>query len=248
MSAGADEPPAAPSLRERGNSAFKNRDFETAEALYSAAIDETSSDADGDAASLLSNRAAARVELGKLDDAIADADSAIARAPTWTKAFYRKSQALRAKGDAAAACAALEQAVQLEPSSKFLAKQLQLAQASLRQRHREQPIESLEDWLSRWALVEAVLERLATFAFFWVSGILCTRPVQTNDAVPLAPLQNALSADERSKAFLKFLVLQSSTGVPPPNASEFTAQVFQEKLPTENYELSGIRPVAVWME
>ena len=56
----ADEPPAAPSLRERGNSAFKNRDFETAEALYSAAIDETSSDADGDAASLLSNRAAAR--------------------------------------------------------------------------------------------------------------------------------------------------------------------------------------------
>jgi len=60
MSAGADEPPAAPSLRERGNSAFKNRDFETAEALYSAAIDETSSDADGDAASLLSNRAAAR--------------------------------------------------------------------------------------------------------------------------------------------------------------------------------------------
>ena len=89
---------------------------------------------------------------------------------------------------------------------------------------------------------------MATFAFFWVSGILCTRAVQTNDAVPLAPLQNALSADERSKAFLKFLVLQSSTGVPPPNASEFTAQVFQEKLPTENYELSGISPVAVWME
>ena len=145
--AAADSPPAAPSLRERGNVAFKTRDFETAETLYSAAIDETSDD--GDAAALLSNRAAARVELGKLDDAIADADSAIARAPTWTKAFYRKSQALRAKGDAAAACAALEQAVQLEPSSKFLAKQPQLAQASLRHRPREQPTKTPANGLAR---------------------------------------------------------------------------------------------------
>ena len=148
----------------------QEQDFETAEALYSAAIDETSSDADGDAA-CCSRTAPRCVPSWKLDDAIADADSR-SRAPTWTR---RSIASRRRSGRRATRAAALlsEQAVQLEPSSNSSpsssSSRRRYANATANNRSRASKIGSPAGHSSR------LFSALATFAFFWVSGILHAR-------------------------------------------------------------------------
>ena len=95
---------AAPTSRpprraaQRGNSAFRNRDFETAEALYSAAITRRPR---ARTASRFAAQQRQRVELGKLADASPTPFRDRARADL-DKTFYRKSPTLREERPAAA--------------------------------------------------------------------------------------------------------------------------------------------------
>ncbi|ORC90242.1 putative serine/threonine protein phosphatase type 5 [Trypanosoma theileri] len=80
--------------RERGNEAIKSGDFRRAVKWYSEGlIHEPSSSA------LMSNRAAAKILLGRSEDALSDAEMAISFDSENVKAYYRKSTALCMLGE-----------------------------------------------------------------------------------------------------------------------------------------------------
>lgn len=78
------------SLRSRGNLHFVEGKFMEAEELYTKILAEF----DNDRAVILTNRSAARLSLGKVNEALDDAQKAIESDRRWTKAYYRKASAL----------------------------------------------------------------------------------------------------------------------------------------------------------
>ena len=87
--------------KQAGNAAYKKKDFETALAHYTTAMELDAKDI-----SYLTNRAAVYFEMGKLDECIKDCDAAIEKGPALradykmiARALTRKGNALRKKGD-----------------------------------------------------------------------------------------------------------------------------------------------------
>lgn len=81
----------ATKLKEEGNALFKAKNFSEAAKKYSDGLGVMPTHA-----VLLNNRANCYLNLGKLEDALADAESACKESPSWTKAFYRRGQCLMA--------------------------------------------------------------------------------------------------------------------------------------------------------
>lgn len=79
-------------LRTLGNDYFLKGDFAKAEEVYTSLL----ADFEKDHAIILTNRSAARLGLGKQDEALADAEQAIELDRKWIKAYYRKASALEA--------------------------------------------------------------------------------------------------------------------------------------------------------
>lgn len=78
-------------------------------------------------------RAAAALKQSQWAAALQDAETALAAEPRWAKALYRKAAALQGLGQLAAAAAAAQQALQIEPSNRevqALLKQLQRSQGA----------------------------------------------------------------------------------------------------------------------
>jgi len=115
------------SLRLKGNGAFKRASFEFAIRLYTRAIAGAEALPDPAKASellgpLLCNRSAAHRALRMPAQALADAQMAVRRAPTFARARVRHAQALHAVGRNAEALAALEQSSSAEqPGAPALA-------------------------------------------------------------------------------------------------------------------------------
>lgn len=109
-------------VKRRGNEAFKQHSLQEAEALYTRAIE-----LDSNGHTLYSNRSAARSGMNKLDLALEDALTCITMEPKWAKGYFRKGQALMKMKQYGAAYVAFEQSLDLEPSNKGTAKQLELA-------------------------------------------------------------------------------------------------------------------------
>eukprot|EP00803_Ostreobium_quekettii_P006900 evm.model.scf_1013.2 EVM.evm.TU.scf_1013.2 scf_1013:16807-22244(+) len=80
-----------PSLRQRGNDAFKKGDYLRAAATYTRAIKE-----DPENAVLYSNRCAALLKLSKVQKALADAEVCIKLRPEWEKGYFRKAAVMEA--------------------------------------------------------------------------------------------------------------------------------------------------------
>jgi tetratricopeptide (TPR) repeat protein len=98
-SSSSDSPAAnAEALKEQGNAKFEARAFKDAIKLYSKAIA-----INPDNATYYSNRAAAWMMLGALDEAITDSNKAILIDPTHLRSYLRLSKAFCDKGDFAAA-------------------------------------------------------------------------------------------------------------------------------------------------
>ncbi|CCI40512.1 unnamed protein product [Albugo candida] len=76
-------------LRQLGNAAFSRKDYMTACFHYNQAIIQEPHNP-----LIYSNRAAARMYLNQLTEALQDADIAVSLAPEWPKGHYRKSQIL----------------------------------------------------------------------------------------------------------------------------------------------------------
>ncbi|RLN70837.1 hypothetical protein BBJ29_003016, partial [Phytophthora kernoviae] len=99
-------------LRQRGNEAFKLRDFQIAKEFYSQAIEVNSS-----IHLLYGNRSAACHQLGEFKEALQDAEKSIELAPSWSKGYLRKAAAFESLQDWANAVAAYEEVLRLESDS-----------------------------------------------------------------------------------------------------------------------------------
>ncbi|KAG8461132.1 hypothetical protein KFE25_003701 [Diacronema lutheri] len=78
------------------------------------------------------NRAAAFLKLGRYEQALADADGALALAPTHAKAAFRRGLALQALDRYAEAIGAFSRAVELEPGNGQATAALRMAEMQLR--------------------------------------------------------------------------------------------------------------------
>jgi serine/threonine-protein phosphatase 5 len=83
-----DDPQDAVGLKNKGNEAFKNKDWPTAIEYYTKAID-----LDDKQAAFYTNRAQANIKLEAYGYAIADATKAIEIDPQFAKAYYRRAVA-----------------------------------------------------------------------------------------------------------------------------------------------------------
>lgn len=99
----------AEALRQRGNEAFKRRQFQEAKKLYSQAISLQNSNH-----LLYGNRSAASHQLKKFHDALEDAEKAIELSPDWPKGYLRKAAACESLQDWNEAVAAYENVLRLE--------------------------------------------------------------------------------------------------------------------------------------
>ncbi|EPS36146.1 hypothetical protein H072_10328 [Dactylellina haptotyla CBS 200.50] len=76
-------------LKSQGNIQFGKQDFQAALTSYSQALNLTPR-----SAALYSNRSATYLQLGQLEQALADADRAVQYDPTWSKAYRRRGNVL----------------------------------------------------------------------------------------------------------------------------------------------------------
>eukprot|EP00578_Thalassiosira_sp_NH16_P009794 CAMPEP_0181112564 /NCGR_PEP_ID=MMETSP1071-20121207/19882_1 /TAXON_ID=35127 /ORGANISM="Thalassiosira sp., Strain NH16" /LENGTH=453 /DNA_ID=CAMNT_0023196545 /DNA_START=45 /DNA_END=1406 /DNA_ORIENTATION=- len=129
-------------IKRRGRACVISKNYPDADTLYGKGIDVLSSmlkvgGGDGvedetskkDMAVLYSNRSLVRMQMGKIAEALEDADRAINCDPTYVKAHWRRGQASNACGNTEEALAAFERAVELEPNNKALRKEVQNAKA-----------------------------------------------------------------------------------------------------------------------
>lgn len=74
-------------LKEQGNTAFKNKEFEEALIFYSRAINMVRGyeNLNRETATVLTNRATVHMELHSIQEALEDAEEAVKCDPTWMK-------------------------------------------------------------------------------------------------------------------------------------------------------------------
>ncbi|XP_039787831.1 protein STIP1 homolog [Panicum virgatum] len=99
-------------LKFQGREAVKNKDYLSAEEIYTKAID-----LDPDDATLFSNRSLCRLRLGNGKKALTDAAACKSMRPGWSKACYREGAAQMLLKDYEKACGAFLDGLKLEPEN-----------------------------------------------------------------------------------------------------------------------------------
>ncbi|KNC54306.1 stress-induced protein sti1 [Thecamonas trahens ATCC 50062] len=107
---------SAEALKNEGNAAFTAKDYETAVAKFTAAIE-----ADANYHVAYSNRSAAYSAMGKYDDALADAEKVIEIKGDWPKGYLRKATALRFLGRTDDAMAAYDTGLEATSGAQAIA-------------------------------------------------------------------------------------------------------------------------------
>lgn len=126
------------SLKEQGNEFFKAGNYLKAAALYTQAIK-----LDPQNATLYSNRAAAFLNLVKLNRALADAETTILLRPEWDKGHFRKGCILEAMERYEDAISAFNVALQHNPQSSEVLKKIKKLTQLANDRKRILEIESM---------------------------------------------------------------------------------------------------------
>jgi len=101
-------------LKLEGNKAYKNKDYSTAEKLYSVAIMKSAGPPD---ATLFSNRSLCLIKMGEGEKALFDAEACWGMQPYWPKAYYRKGAAHMLLKDYEKACDAFLDGLKLDPAN-----------------------------------------------------------------------------------------------------------------------------------
>ncbi|XP_078159764.1 ankyrin repeat family protein [Carex rostrata] len=112
---GSEEKKRSMEAKQRGDEAFKRKDFQTAIDAYTQAID-----LDPNEAVLLSNRSLCWLRLGQGEHALEDARACRALRHDWHKACYREGAALRLLQRFDEAANAFYEGVQLQPENQEL--------------------------------------------------------------------------------------------------------------------------------
>ena len=105
------------SLKEAGNKAFMNKNYEEAVKQYTMAIEIT---LDKPNHIYFANRANAELELMMFEECIADCNQAIQIEPTFIKSYIRKAKALINQQKLEQAMETLKQGHQVDPNSPDL--------------------------------------------------------------------------------------------------------------------------------
>ncbi|KAI4345680.1 hypothetical protein L6164_012780 [Bauhinia variegata] len=126
------------SLKDQGNEFFKAGKYLKAAALYTQAIKQDPSNP-----TLYSNRAAALLQLDKLNKAFDDADMTIKLKPQWEKGHFRKGCILEAMKRYDDALAAFQVALQYNPQSQEVSKKIKKINQLVRDRKRVEEVESM---------------------------------------------------------------------------------------------------------
>ena len=167
---------------------------------------------------LLSNRAAARLQLLKHHEALEDANESIAWDSTWLKSYVRKASALDSLGDVRGVVNSwIDAGKHCEESSRaFIATQLKTAQTLWVKvfLNASYPIDSIDDLCDRFTLLPNKRERLSLIVYFW------------NDAHP----------KERVEFFKLLLSIIGGQGGNSASAEAVIRdQGLMRELPTTNY-------------
>ena len=122
-------------IKNRGRNSFQTGNFPEAEVLYTKGIEVSDVDELKGAllAILYSNRALARLNIGKVTEALEDSNLAIEQDSTYIKGFWRKGQALVALKKNKQALAAFENAQTIEPKNSQLKKEISKVEAKIEQ-------------------------------------------------------------------------------------------------------------------
>ncbi|MED6225000.1 hypothetical protein PIB30_089514 [Stylosanthes scabra] len=126
------------SLKDQGNEFFKSGKYLKAAALYTQAIKQDPSNP-----TLYSNRAAALLQLDKLNKALDDAEMTIKLKPEWEKGYFRKGSILEAMKRYDDALAAFEIALQYNPQSQEVTKKIKRINQLMRESKRAQEVENM---------------------------------------------------------------------------------------------------------
>ncbi|RDX60191.1 Hsp70-Hsp90 organizing protein 2 [Mucuna pruriens] len=126
------------SLKDQGNEFFKSGKFLKAAALYTQAIKLDPSNP-----TLYSNRAAALLQLDKLNKALDDAEMTIKLKPQWEKGYFRKGSILEAMKRYDDALAAFQIALQYNPQSQEVSKKIKKINQLVRDSKRAQEVENM---------------------------------------------------------------------------------------------------------
>lgn len=105
----------AQKLKNEGNQAFMNKDYEKAIELYTQAIEKDSNDV-----SFFSNRSGAYFNLGKFDQALSDAEIILSKDPKFSKGYQRKGLALEKLQKYEEAAEAFNEGLKIDPTNKEL--------------------------------------------------------------------------------------------------------------------------------
>eukprot|EP01036_Dinobryon_divergens_P025342 gene25342-33876_t len=180
---------------------------------------------------LLSNRAAARLQLLKHHEALEDANESIAWDSTWLKSYVRKASALDSLGDVRGVVNSwIDAGKHCEESSRaFIATQLKTAQTLWVKvfLNASYPIDSIDDLCDRFTLLPNKRERLSLIVYFW------------NDAHP----------KERVEFFKLLLSIIGGQGGNSASAEAVIRdQGLMRELPTTNYPDLPRSRVSTWCD
>ncbi|KAK6913978.1 Tetratricopeptide repeat 1, partial [Dillenia turbinata] len=128
----------AATLKDQGNEFFKAGNYLKAAALYTQAIKKDPSNP-----TLYSNRAAAFLNLVKLNKALADAETTISLDPQWEKGYFRKGCILEALERYDEAIDAFQMAAQRNPQSTEVSKKLKRLSQLARDKKRAKELENI---------------------------------------------------------------------------------------------------------
>jgi small glutamine-rich tetratricopeptide repeat-containing protein alpha len=104
-------------LKEAGNKAFSNRNFEEAAKQYTMAIEIT---LDAPNHIYFANRANCFLELASYEECIVDCNRAIEIDPTFSKSYYRKAKALVNQQKLTDAMETLKQGIEQDPENEII--------------------------------------------------------------------------------------------------------------------------------
>ncbi|XP_011030642.1 PREDICTED: stress-induced-phosphoprotein 1-like [Populus euphratica] len=126
------------SLKDKGNEFFKAGNYLKAAALYTQAIKLDPSNP-----TLYSNRAAAFLQLVKLNKALADAETTIKLNPQWEKGYFRKGCVLEGMERYDDALATFQIALQHNPQSTEVSRKIKRISQLARDKKRAQEVQSM---------------------------------------------------------------------------------------------------------
>ncbi|TYI95810.1 hypothetical protein E1A91_D01G024700v1 [Gossypium mustelinum] len=130
--------PQEMSLKDKGNEFFKAGNYLKAAALYTQGIKQDPSNP-----TLYSNRAAAFLNLVKLNKALADAETTITLKPQWEKGYFRKGCILEAMERYDDALAAFQIALQYNPQSAEVSRKIKRLSQLAKDKKRAQEVQNL---------------------------------------------------------------------------------------------------------